>query len=190
MVVEPMTDTAIEHKIVSAKPLEVTRDDEDDENSFEVLRKAVKEYWITMKEYHQAAVDAFVKGDHARANKLMEQGHFFNRKAREADEKSAQKLLETSQGDDEVPLDLLDHGPKEALHLFRLHLTSFSGIPAYKYLRVIVGTSDEDTTKGARKRLILKQLEKESIKWTEVDGRAIMIQVDVIDPKRLSFSKK
>lgn len=26
LVVEPMTDTAIEHKIVSAKPLEVTRD--------------------------------------------------------------------------------------------------------------------------------------------------------------------
>jgi hypothetical protein len=38
---------------------------------------------------------------------------------------------------------------------------------------------------------ILKQLEKESIKWTEVDdGGAIMIRVDVINPKRLSFSKK
>ncbi|XP_059443629.1 putative nuclear RNA export factor SDE5 isoform X1 [Corylus avellana] len=189
--VEPLTDTTIEHKIVTAKSLEVARDeDEDDVNSFEVLRKAVKEYWITMKQYYEAAVDAYVKGDHARANKLREQGHFFNRKAREADEKSAQMLLEVSQGD-EMSLDLRGHERKEALHLLRIHLTSFSGILAFKYLRVIVGTSDEDTTKGARKRLILKQLEKESIKWTEVDdGGAIMIRVDVINPKRLSFSKK
>ncbi|GMY31772.1 putative nuclear RNA export factor SDE5 [Fagus crenata] len=189
-VVETFTDTATMHKIATVQPIEVTRDDEDDENSYEVLRKAVKEYWITMKEYYQAAVDAFVKGDYTRANKLLEQGHFFNRKAREADEKSSEKLLETS-GDDLVSLDLHDHEPKDALSLLRLHLTSFSGIPAFKYLKVIVGTSDEDTKKGARKRLILKQLEKESIKWTEEgDGRTIMIRVDVINPKRLSFSKK
>jgi hypothetical protein len=30
----------------------------------------------------------------------------------------------------------------------------FYFLSAYKYLRVIVGTSDEDTTKGARKRLV------------------------------------
>lgn len=29
-------------------------DDEDDEESYEVLRKAVKEYWTTMKEYYKA----------------------------------------------------------------------------------------------------------------------------------------
>jgi uncharacterized protein (UPF0262 family) len=33
--------------------LQIEDEDEDDE-SFEVLRKAVKEYWVTMKEYHQA----------------------------------------------------------------------------------------------------------------------------------------
>ncbi len=33
--------------------------DEDDENSYEVLRKAVKEYWITMKEYYQAVRSSF-----------------------------------------------------------------------------------------------------------------------------------
>lgn len=38
---------------------------------------------------------------------------------------------------------------------------------------------------------ILKQLEKESIKWTEEDdGGTIIIQVDVINPKDLSFYKK
>lgn len=33
--------------------------DEDDENSYEVLRKAVKEYWIMMKEYYQAVRYSF-----------------------------------------------------------------------------------------------------------------------------------
>lgn len=28
--------------------------DGDDDNSYEVLRKSVKEYWITMKEYYKA----------------------------------------------------------------------------------------------------------------------------------------
>lgn len=31
-------------------------DDEDDENSYEVLRKAVKEYWILMREYYKAVI--------------------------------------------------------------------------------------------------------------------------------------
>lgn len=38
---------------------------------------------------------------------------------------------------------------------------------------------------------IMKQLEKESIKWNEEEnGKTILIQVDVIDPKRLSFANK
>ncbi|KAM3696757.1 hypothetical protein ACB098_06G063600 [Castanea mollissima] len=189
-VVGTFTDTATKHKIATVRPIEVTKDDEDDENSYEVLRKAVKEYWIMMKEYYQAAVDAFVKGDFVRANKLREQGHFFNKKAKDADEKSAQKVYETSQ-DDEVSLDLHDHEPKDAVHSLRLHLTNISGIQGFKYLKVILGTNNEDTKKGAQKRLILKQLEKESIKWTEEDdGGTIIIQVDVINPKDLSFYKK
>lgn len=189
-VVGTFTDTATKHKIATVRPIEVTKDDEDDENSYEVLRKAVKEYWIMMKEYYQAAVDAFVKRDYVRANKLREQGHFFNRKAKEADEKSAQKVFEASQ-DDEVSLDLHDHEPKDAVHSLRLHLTNICGIQGFKYLKVILGTNNEDTKKGARKRLILKQLEKESIKWTEEDdGGTIIIQVDVINPKDLSFCKK
>ncbi|CAK7327601.1 unnamed protein product [Dovyalis caffra] len=215
-VVAPLKDTAKEHKPSVAKPLaDIRGEAEGDENSYEVFRKAVKEYWTTMKEYYKAvsfllyklvenifpedyctalvdmmAVDAFAEGDHARADKLMDQGQFFNKKAREADEKSFQKLMET-RDDEIVSLDLLGFEPKEALRSLRLHLTSFSGIPSIKYLRVIVENDEEDTTKGKRKRLIMKQLEKESIKWTdEENGQIILIQVDEIDPKHLSFSKK
>ncbi|KAL5737996.1 hypothetical protein ACOSP7_030757 [Xanthoceras sorbifolium] len=118
------------------------------------------------------------------------QGHFFNQRAREADEKSAQKLVEV-RDDDVVSLDWCELEPKEAIRLLRTHLTSYGGIPSIKYLRVIVGTNEEDTTKGARKRMILKQLEKESIKYDEeVNGKAILIRVDGIDPKRFSFAKK
>ncbi|KAK2639101.1 hypothetical protein Ddye_026896 [Dipteronia dyeriana] len=93
--------------------------------------------------------------------------------------------------DDEVlSLDWCELEPKEAIRLLRTNLTSLGGIPSIKYLRVIVGTNDEDTTKGARKRMILKQLEKESIEYEEEEnGQAILIRVDKIDPKRLSFAK-
>ncbi|KAK1582367.1 hypothetical protein Q3G72_014309 [Acer saccharum] len=227
--VKPYKDTTKKNTTVSAEAQEKTRDeDEDDENSFDFQRKAVKEYWFTMKEYYKFvssqyhklfesvetwcgkgtfeldnglialnyqksigshAFDAFAKGDYARANKLLQQGQFFNQKAREADEKSAQRILQVR--DDEVlSLDSSELEPKEAIRLLRTHLTSLGGIPSIKYLRVIVGTNDEDTTKGARKRMILKQLEKESIEYEEEEnGQAILIRVDKIDPKRLSFAK-
>ncbi|KAK3199016.1 hypothetical protein Dsin_022431 [Dipteronia sinensis] len=169
LVVKPYKDTTKKNTTVSAEAQEDTRDeDEDDENSFDFQRKAVKEYWFTMKEYYKAAFDAFAKGDYERANKLLQQGQFFNQKAREADEKSAQKILQVR--DDEVlSLDWCELEPKEAIRLLRTHLTSLGGIPSIKYLRVIVGANDEDTARGARKRMILKQLEKESIEYK--DGR-------------------
>ncbi|BBH01804.1 silencing defective 5 [Prunus dulcis] len=40
------------------------------------------------------AFDAFCEGDRVRTDKLLEEGHFYSRKAQEADEKYAQKLLE------------------------------------------------------------------------------------------------
>ncbi|XP_048234823.1 LOW QUALITY PROTEIN: putative nuclear RNA export factor SDE5 [Ricinus communis] len=190
LVFEPPEDATRQDKHSAAESQAVNREDkaEDNDDSYEVLRTAVKEYWFTMKEYYKAAVDAFVNGDHARANKLLEKGQFFNNKARAADDKSFQKLVETRDAD-VMSLDLHGLEPKEALRLLRLHLTSISAI---KYLRVIIKSNDEDTSKGARKRnLILKQLEKESIKWNdESDGKTILIQVDAIDPKRLSFAKK
>ncbi|PRQ31334.1 hypothetical protein RchiOBHm_Chr5g0034321 [Rosa chinensis] len=192
LVVEPFRDTIIGNKIATVVRREVTRaESEDVENSYEVLRNSVKEYWITMKEYYKTALEAFSDGDHVHADKFFEKGHFFCRKAREADDKSTEKLLQTRDDDDSVSLDLHDHEPKEAIRTLRLELTYLSGMPAFKYLRIIVGSNDEDTTRGARRRLIIKQLEKESIKWTEEEnGQIILIRLDVIDPKRLSFSKK
>ncbi|XP_043810619.1 putative nuclear RNA export factor SDE5 [Manihot esculenta] len=188
-VVECSNNATREREPSTAKPQVVTKD-EDDDNSYEVLRTAVKEYWNTMREYYKAAIDAFVEGDHARAHKLLEQGQFFNKKAREADDKSCQKLTEASD-EEVVSLKLHELEPKEALDLMRFHLTSLSGIPSIKYLRVTVESNSEDTANGKRKRLIMKQLEKESIKWNEEEnGKTILIQVDVIDPKRLSFANK
>ncbi|XP_017980244.1 PREDICTED: putative nuclear RNA export factor SDE5 isoform X2 [Theobroma cacao] len=193
LVTEPLkdTDTSLTTNAVDLQKISKDVEDghDDDENSYDMLRQAVKEYWITMKEYCKAAIEAFAEGDKARASKLMELVHFFNKKAREADERSAEKILETR--DDEVlPLDLRNFEPKDAVNLLRVHLTSVSGIPSIKYLKVIVGTIEEDTKKGARKRLVKKQLEKESIKWNEEDnGRIFSIRVDVINPKHLSFAK-
>ncbi|XP_052886578.1 putative nuclear RNA export factor SDE5 [Gossypium arboreum] len=195
LVTEPLKDTDISFPTV-VEMLKVPKDVEDrphdNENTYDSLRQAVKEYWLTMKEYYKSAAEAYTNGDKARATELMEIGHFFNKRAREADEKSSAKMLESSCSDEEImSLDLRDFEPKEALSLLRTHLSSISGIPTFKYLRIIVGTIEEDTEKGARKRLIMRQLEKESIKWTEEEnGRIILIQVDIINPKNLSFAKK
>ncbi|KAG8502605.1 hypothetical protein CXB51_001133 [Gossypium anomalum] len=195
LVTEPLKDTDISFPTV-VEMLKVPKDVEDgpddNENTYDSLRQAVKEYWVTMKEYYKSAAEAYTNGDKARATELMELGHFFNKRAREADEKSSAKMLESSCSDEEImSLDLRDFEPKEALSLLRTHLSSISGIPTFKYLRIIVGTIEEDTKKGARRRLIMRQLEKESIKWTEEEnGRIILIQVDIINPKNLSFAKK
>ncbi|XWS09969.1 hypothetical protein CRYUN_Cryun39dG0035600 [Craigia yunnanensis] len=194
LVTEPLKDTDTSLTTTVVKLLKVSKDVKDehdeDENSCDVLRQAVKEYWITMKEYYKAAVEAFADGDKARATKLVELGHFFNKKAREADERSSDKIHETSCRDDEIiSLDLRNFEPKEALNLLRVHLTSVSGIPSIKCLRIIVGTIEEDTKKGAPRRLTMKQL-KESIKWNEEEnGRIISIRVDLINPKHMSFVK-
>lgn len=34
-------------------------DDENDENSYEALRKSVKEYWITRREYYKAVITQY-----------------------------------------------------------------------------------------------------------------------------------
>ncbi|GAY59504.1 hypothetical protein CUMW_194940 [Citrus unshiu] len=118
------------------------------------------------------------------------QGHFFRQKASEADRKSAEKLVKT-RNNEVMTLDWHSIEPKEVVCLLRVHLTSLSGIPTIKHLRIVVGTSDEDSKKEAQKRMIKKLLKKESIEWTEDgNGQAILIQVDVIDPKRLSFFRK
>lgn len=166
-----------------------------EEDSFQHLRTAVMEYRGTMKEYCKAAIDAFAQGDHVQAEKLLEQGKFFYEKAREADEESNKKIFETSGRNrdtkNDLLLDLHDHGAKEAIRLLKCHLSSLSGIPTIKYLKVILEMNDEDTTKGGRRRRVMKLLEEESIEWTE-EGNAgtILIPLDKVNPKTLSFTKK
>lgn len=197
VVSEPPKDLVPEYKanVVHLQQDNLKIADNDEEDSFQALRRAVMEYRGTMKEYCKAAIDAFAQGDHVRAGKLLEQGKFFYEKAREVDEESNKKIFETSgrnrETKNDLLLDLHDHGAKEAIRLLKCHLSSLSGIPTIKYLTVILETNDEDTTKGARRRLVMKLLEKESIKWIE-EGNAgkILIPLDKVNPKRLSFAKK
>ncbi|KAI5570627.1 hypothetical protein BDE02_11G042100 [Populus trichocarpa] len=168
-------------------------EDVDEDDSYHLLRKAWKEYRTTMNEFYKAAGDAFAKGDDERANKLMDEGNFFRDKAYEVDEESTQKIFGTKnvETQDQMLLDLHEHGAKDAIRSLKSNFLLLSGIPSFKDLKVIIETNEVDVTKGARRRLIMKLLEKESINWTEgADVGTILIQLDNINPKRLSFAKK
>ncbi|ESW20169.1 hypothetical protein PHAVU_006G186500 [Phaseolus vulgaris] len=165
-------------------------DDPEDEEEYKNVRRAVKEYRVAMNEYYKAAIDAFAEGDQIKAEKLLEQGQFFLSKAHDADEESNKIILETSNSEaEEMVLDLRDHGSNEAVRLLKCHLSSFSGIPSYEYLKVMVHANDNP--KGSRRRLrVLKLLEQESIAWVEGDtADTILIRLSNIDPKSLSFVK-
>ncbi|CAH9088217.1 unnamed protein product [Cuscuta epithymum] len=178
----------IEHRTVLKRPSEMN--DEEDDETYEVLRKAVKEYWTIMKEYYKAAFEAYVKKEHTKAYNLLDEGNFFRKKALEADEKSARKLIQPRDNKEEVILDVRHFEPKEAVHFLKLQLHNYSGIPSFQHVKVIVGVNEDDP-KGLRKRLIVKILEKESIAWSEQEnGRTLVIKVDEINPKNLSFFKK
>ncbi|BFG27753.1 hypothetical protein CerSpe_140260 [Prunus speciosa] len=192
LVVEPPNDFISECK--SAVVYQQHPKEDDDEDNYQVLRKAVKEYRTTMKEYFQAAVEAFSKEDHDRANKLLEQGKFFQEKAREADEESNEMILRTSnvETQGEIVIDLHERSAKEAIRLLKCQISSFSGISSIKCLKVIIDTQEEEISKGSRRRvLVLKLLQEESIKWTEGEkAGTILIQLDSINRKRLTFIKK
>nr|KYP62930.1 hypothetical protein KK1_017490 [Cajanus cajan] len=166
-------------------------DDPEDEEDYQNARRAVKEYRVAMNEYYQAVFDAFAKGDQNKAEKLLEQGHFFHKKAQDADEESNKMILESRTAEEEMVLDLRDHGSKEAIRLLKCHLSSFSGIPTFEYLKVIVDVNDKDNSKGSRRRQqVLKLLEQESITWVEGESAGtILINLANIEPKRLSFVK-
>eukprot|EP00261_Vitis_vinifera_P036817 XP_019078060.1 PREDICTED: putative nuclear RNA export factor SDE5 [Vitis vinifera] len=193
LVLEPFKDVE-EYKIDDLFSKQIYEDDGEEDDSYQDLRQAVKEYRTTMKEYYKAAVNAFANGDRVKADKLLEKGHFFHNKAREADEESARKIFETRnvETEDEMSLDLHVHDAKEAILILKSHLSSLSGIPSIKFLKVIMETGEENISKGgARKRLIMKLLEKHSIKWTEGSNAGIiLIRVDEINPQRLSFTRK
>ncbi|KAL6201463.1 hypothetical protein ACLB2K_025177 [Fragaria x ananassa] len=193
LVVEPPTDTFLDSRTPVVYQQHHIEDDAD-EDRYQALRRSVKEYRSTMKEYYQAAVEAFSKGDRIRADKLMEQGHFFQKKARDADEESNKMIFKPgsaeTQGD--IVLDLHEGGAKEAIRLLKCHLSSFAGISSIKHLKVIIDTKERDIKKGSRRRLaVVRLLEEESIKWVEAENAGtLLIQLDSINPKKLKFPKK
>ncbi|TYI67475.1 hypothetical protein E1A91_D08G020100v1 [Gossypium mustelinum] len=76
-----------------------------------------------MKEYYKAVVDAFVKGDQDQANKILEQAH-------QADEESNYRSFETrnTEIEEEMLLELHDHGIRDAIQLLKYHLSSLASI--------------------------------------------------------------
>ncbi|KAK8992330.1 hypothetical protein V6N11_048414 [Hibiscus sabdariffa] len=129
----PLVDSVVMAKVDTVGSQD-KKDDEDEEDSFQALRRAVEEYRGTMKEYFKAATEAFAKGDQDLANRLVEQGQFYRGKARQADEESNQKIFDTWNMDTEYEmlLDLHDHGAREAICLLKCHLSSLAGIPCYE----------------------------------------------------------
>ncbi|KAI8552589.1 hypothetical protein RHMOL_Rhmol06G0278400 [Rhododendron molle] len=121
----------------------VFEENEEDENSYQVLRKAVKEYWTTMKEYYKALVN---KGGIMHIATKAELGDGMDIFSRRRPGKQMRNLQK-----------------------------SFLK-PAIDYLKIIVGANAEDSKEWARKRRVMKVLEKESIKWSEErNGRTIVV---------------
>ncbi|XP_074588381.1 putative nuclear RNA export factor SDE5 isoform X2 [Curcuma longa] len=129
----------------------VTQEDDD----YEALRRSVKQNWGLMKQYYEAAADAFVKGDTKAVNYLLVEGNSYAQKARESDEKSAAMVLQPrkSSNKDEVILDLEPHCSREALDLVKLHLRQLAGIPTFKCLKLVFGADGGDSKKAKRRRL-------------------------------------
>ncbi|KAG6382446.1 hypothetical protein SASPL_157885 [Salvia splendens] len=160
---------------------------EANDESYDELRKAVAENWVTMKFYYKASMDAFMKKEFESAQNLLEQGNFYKTKAREADEKSAQKLIENSNKEEEYCINVHYLEPKDALYHMKLHLSSLCAI---QFMKVVVGTGGDKKDKR-RKLLITNLLEEEGITWTEEgNGWTISIRVDQIDHNKLSFINK
>ncbi|CAN7112417.1 unnamed protein product [Brassica rapa subsp. narinosa] len=197
-VIKPLEDPFQEGVVTVKQSSHTSKQDEDDENEYKAHRKAVHENLHEMKEYYGAAVEAFSKGETERAQRLVEKGHFFGQKAREADDKSIAKMLEvkednvsTYKEDEVVLVNVNELEPREALRLLKLQLKNFTGIPSIKCLRVKLGDKKEDSKCKRRHTAIAKLLEGESIAWSkEDDGLVLMIRIDEIDPEKLSFAKK
>ncbi|KAJ8448026.1 hypothetical protein Cgig2_028902 [Carnegiea gigantea] len=206
VVTEPHKNIAEEHNAKAASCVLVDARDEAEEDGYQILRKTVKEYRDTTKEYYKAAAEAFAGGDRGQASILLEKGKFFYNKAREADEESAKKIFEISfffvteslslslsssrdgEIQDDVCLDLRHHNAKEAIHLLKCHLCSLSGILSIKNLKIIFGMGEQNVEKP--KQAVKKLLTKEAIEWIEDgDSGAISICLDQINPKRLSFTE-
>ncbi|XP_020886369.1 putative nuclear RNA export factor SDE5 isoform X3 [Arabidopsis lyrata subsp. lyrata] len=133
-VFKPLEDP-FQERVVAVKKSSNTSKEDEDENEFKAHRKAVREHLNQMKEYYGAAAEAFSKGETERAHRLVEKGHFFGQKAREADDKSIAKMIDVKKDDDStyeedevVTVNVNEHETKEALRLLKRQLNYFSGI--------------------------------------------------------------
>ncbi|KAH6781138.1 hypothetical protein C2S52_012375 [Perilla frutescens var. hirtella] len=190
IVAKPLEETFIEDfTYITRRPINDINN-EANEESYDELRKAVLENRVTMKEYYKASADAFIKKDHLTAQNLLEQGHFYKRKAGEADELSTKKLIENSNEDEEFCINAHELDPKKALCNMRLQLTALCVLPDVRFMKVVVGTRG-DKKDVRRKCLITKLLEEEGIPWTEEgNGWIISVRVDEVDRNKLSFVSK
>ncbi|CAA7390988.1 unnamed protein product [Spirodela intermedia] len=127
--------------------------DEDEEDGYLIHRRTAKQNWEMMREYYEAAVDAFTKGDRGKADYLQEQGNFYLKMAQKADEKSSGLILGMGRSQDDFVLNLHGHHPKEAVKLLKFHLESLAGIPSYQCLKVLVDADGGDITKGKRRKM-------------------------------------
>ncbi|XP_072960657.1 putative nuclear RNA export factor SDE5 [Typha angustifolia] len=191
VITKPLEDIASSHLTdIPKRKVEENNDAVVEDDDYQLLRSAAKQHWNAMKAYYEAAVDAFTVGDRQRATYLLEQGKNYNQMAREADEKSARKIIEPRKPEiREVPLDLSVLNAREALRLLKLHVSNLANIPSFHYLKVILEADGGELKKGKRSRMVKKLLEKESIGWIEEEGNpgTIFIQLDQIDPSKLSF---
>ncbi|KAL3619097.1 hypothetical protein CASFOL_036667 [Castilleja foliolosa] len=179
VVTKPPNETLIEDFVyINGQPIN-GRSDESKETSYEELRRAVAEYWVIMKEYLKASLEAYSTKDYETAEKLQEEN-----------ELSAQKLIEGSDEHEDYSINVHFLEPKDALQHMKLSLSSLSGLASIPYLKAVVGTNGADKKDARRKRLITKLLEKEGIPWMEGDGWIISVRVDEIDPSNLSFVNK
>ncbi|KAK6934279.1 protein of unknown function DUF1771 [Dillenia turbinata] len=189
VVVQPLRETSLIGQETTVETFLDAENDIDEEDNYDAIRQAVRENWRTMREYYKAAVEAYIKGDYIRAQKLKEQGQYFNKKAHEADEKSIELLFADRK--ENLSIDLQGYDPKDAIRNLKVQLQYLCGIPCIKFLKIKVGMDNKDSKQVTRKRLILKFLARESIKWTEGEnGGSIVIRIDEIDPKGLSIVKR
>ncbi|XP_071691939.1 putative nuclear RNA export factor SDE5 isoform X2 [Rutidosis leptorrhynchoides] len=161
--------------------------DENDDN-FDTLRQATLEHWGTMKEYFRAAAKAYVEGSYEKADKLIKAGQLYTEKAKEANLASGRMLTQPKNDGESISINVNEQEPDQAVRLLKTELTLMSGIPSFQFLKVMLG--GEDKFKKPRKRRIIRLLQKDSIAWTEEqDGQIMVIRIDVINPKNLSFNK-
>ncbi|XP_042021716.1 putative nuclear RNA export factor SDE5 isoform X2 [Salvia splendens] len=190
IVAKPMEEKIVDDFTFITRQTINCRNSEANDESYDELRKAVAENWVTMKFYYKASMDAFMKKEFESAQNLLEQGNFYKTKAREADEKSAQKLIENSNKEEEYCINVHYLEPKDALYHMKLHLSSLCGLSSIQFMKVVVGTGGDKKDKR-RKLLITNLLEEEGITWTEEgNGWTISIRVDQIDHNKLSFINK